>query len=92
MLKKIFLNLFKKGFTFTSTRGIMNSLNKGVNVMSKGRKTIEADKYSSMSTKELMGLLKNAQDFVKNNPQFEHGWHNEYRQTLKAKIAERIGK
>jgi len=36
--------------------------------------------------------LKKAEEFVKEHPQFEHSWHNEYRQKLKLLIAERIGK
>ena len=48
--------------------------------------------YASKSTKELEALLKQAEEFVKKHPQFEHGWHNDYRQTLKLKIAERIGR
>ena len=48
--------------------------------------------YASKSTKELEALLKQAQEFVKEHPQFEFGWHNDYVQKLKARIAERIGK
>lgn len=48
--------------------------------------------YASRSTKELQNLLKEAQEFVDKYPQFEQGWYNEYLQTLKQKIAERIGK
>jgi hypothetical protein len=48
--------------------------------------------YASKSTKELEALLKQAEKFVKEHPKFEHGWHNDYRQMLKLKIAERIGR
>lgn len=48
--------------------------------------------YASKSTKELEALLKKAQEFVKQYPQFEHSWHNEYIHSLKLRIAERIGK
>ena len=48
--------------------------------------------YASKSTKELAVLLKQAEKFVQDHPQFEFSWHNEYRQKLKLKIAERIGK
>jgi hypothetical protein len=47
---------------------------------------------ASKSTKELQALLKKSQEFVTNHPEFEYGWHNDYVQTLKLKIAERIGK
>jgi hypothetical protein len=48
--------------------------------------------YASKSTKELEALLKQAEQFVKEHPKFEFSWHNEYRQMLKLKIAERIGR
>ena len=48
--------------------------------------------YASKTTRELEELLKESEIFVKEYPEFEYGWHNEYRQNLKMKIAERIGK
>ena len=48
--------------------------------------------YASKSTKQLEADLKKALEFVKEYPQFEHSWHNEYIHTLRLKIAERIGK
>jgi hypothetical protein len=48
--------------------------------------------YASKSTKELQAILKKSQEFVKQHPQFEHSWHNEYIHSLKLRIAERIGK
>jgi hypothetical protein len=45
-----------------------------------------------LTLKELQDSLENANKFVENHPQFEYGWHNEYRQELKRYIAERIGK
>ena len=48
--------------------------------------------YASKSTKELEALLKKAQEFVKEHPQFEYSWHNDYIHRLKLRIAERIGK
>lgn len=48
--------------------------------------------YASKSTKELEDLLKKATEFVEKYPQFEYSWHNEYRQMLKLRIAERIGR
>ena len=47
--------------------------------------------YASKSTKELEAQLKQAEKFVQEHPTFENSWHNEYRQMLKLKIAERIG-
>ena len=48
--------------------------------------------YEGKTLKELEDSLVNAETFVKNHPQYEYGWHNEYRQELKKYIAERIGK
>ncbi len=48
--------------------------------------------YASMSTKQLEFRLREAEDFAKKYPQFQQGWHNEYRESLKLKIAERIGR
>ena len=48
--------------------------------------------YASKSTKELEALLKKATEFVEKHPQFKFSWHNEYRQMLKLRIAERIGR
>jgi hypothetical protein len=48
--------------------------------------------YASMSIKELEDRLKKANEFVEKYPQFEFSWHNEYRQMLKLRIAERIGR
>ena len=48
--------------------------------------------YEGKTLKELQDSLVNAETFVKNHPQYEYGWHNEYRQELKKYIAERIGK
>ena len=42
--------------------------------------------------RELEAMLKKSQQFVKEYPQFEHSWHNEYLHYLKAAIAERIGR
>lgn len=41
---------------------------------------------------ELQKRLMDAEKFVKEYPQFEFGWHNEYRQELKRQIAEKIGR
>jgi hypothetical protein len=48
--------------------------------------------YEGKTLKELQDSLVRAEVFVKNHPQYEYGWHNEYRQELKKYIAERIGK
>ena len=41
---------------------------------------------------ELQDRLVEAEQFARNHPQFENGWHNEYRQELRRRIAEQIGK
>lgn len=48
--------------------------------------------YASMSIHELQFLLRKSQEFVAKYPQLENGWHNEYMNMLKLRIAERIGK
>ncbi len=48
--------------------------------------------YGAKSTKELQDILKNSEQFAIDHPQFEFGWHNEFRQKLRMMIAERIGK
>ena len=48
--------------------------------------------YEGKTLKELQDSLVRAEVFVKKHPQYEYGWHNEYRQELKKYIAERIGK
>lgn len=48
--------------------------------------------FEGKTLKELQDSLVRAEDFVKNHPKFEYGWHNEYRQELKKRIADQIGK
>lgn len=48
--------------------------------------------FINKSLSELQNRLKEAEAFVKQYPEFEFGWHNEYRQQLKMYIAEKIGK
>ena len=48
--------------------------------------------FEGKSQSELQKRLKEANEWVKAHPEFEHGWHNEYRQELKRRIAEGIGK
>ena len=36
--------------------------------------------------------LSKAKKFAQDHPKFELGWHNEYRQELRKRIAERIGR
>ena len=48
--------------------------------------------FENKSISELQKKLKEANEFVDRCPQFEYGWHNEYRQELKRRIAESIGK
>ncbi len=47
--------------------------------------------FGGKSVSELQKRLSDADKFVVKNPQFEFGWHNEYRQELKRRIAEMIG-
>ena len=59
-----------------------------------GNNTKHFDLTANLNSKTVTQLkadLQQAQDFVSKYPQFENGWHNEYVQTLKVKIAERIG-
>lgn len=48
--------------------------------------------FEGKSLKELQVSLDRALEFKEENPRFEFGWHNEYIQELKRRIAERIGK
>ncbi len=47
--------------------------------------------FEGKSVSELQKRLIDADKFAIKNPQFEFGWHNEYRQELKRRIAEMIG-
>lgn len=48
--------------------------------------------YEGKTMKQLQGELKEANEFAKKHPQFEVGWHNEYRSHLRKLIAEKIGR
>lgn len=48
--------------------------------------------FEGKSASELRKLLKQAEEFVEKYPDFEYGWHNEYRQELRRRIAEMIGR
>ena len=48
--------------------------------------------FEGQSLKQLQERLLKAQQFVKDHPQFEFGWHNEYLQEIKRRIADKIGK
>jgi hypothetical protein len=48
--------------------------------------------YEGKPIAELKKNLIAAQEFARKNPQFEYGWHNEYIQELKRRIAESIGR
>ena len=48
--------------------------------------------FEGKSLTELQQRLAEAEGFVKDHPQFVYGWHNEYRQELKCRIAEKIGR
>ena len=48
--------------------------------------------FEGKTLKELQDSLVKAEESVKKHPQFEFGWHNEYRQELKRRIADKIGR
>lgn len=48
--------------------------------------------FEGKTTKELQQMLKQAEEFSEKHFQFKFGWHNEYVQELKKRIAESIGK
>lgn len=62
--------------------------------MSKAEKWSPTDPrhFAGKSSAELQKELTRANEFAQKHPQFELGWHNEYRQELKRRIAESIGK
>ncbi len=47
--------------------------------------------FDGKSINELQQQLQKAEKFVEDFPQFEYGWHNEYRHELRIRIAESIG-
>lgn len=48
--------------------------------------------FEGKTLKELQQRLIEANEFVKKHPEFEYGWYNEYRQELRKRIADSIGK
>ena len=48
--------------------------------------------FEGKTLRELQDRLVEAEQFVRDHPQFQHGWHNEYRQELRRRIAGQIGK
>ena len=48
--------------------------------------------YEGKTLKELQDSLVKANQFTEKHPQFQFGWHNEYVQELRRRIAEKIGK
>jgi hypothetical protein len=48
--------------------------------------------FEGKTVKQLQQDLIKANEFVKKHPKFEFGWPNEYRQELKKRIANTIGK
>jgi hypothetical protein len=48
--------------------------------------------FEGKTLKELQEFLVNANEFSAKYPKFQYGWHNEYMQELKRRIAEKIGK
>jgi hypothetical protein len=47
--------------------------------------------FEGKTLRQLKDRLVQAEEFAKKYTQFEYGWHNEYRQELRRRIAERIG-
>ena len=48
--------------------------------------------FEGKTLKELQFRLKESEKFAEKYPQFKYGWHNEYRQELKKRIADSIGR
>ncbi len=48
--------------------------------------------FEGKTLSELKDQLVKAEKFVQTHPKFEFGWHNEYRQELRRRIAESIGR
>lgn len=48
--------------------------------------------FEGKTLAELQHQLRESEYFVQQHPQFAYGWHNEYRQELKRRIAEKIGR
>ena len=48
--------------------------------------------FEGKSLSELQKFLVQAKEFSQEHPEFQFGWHNEYIEELRRRIAERIGK
>jgi hypothetical protein len=48
--------------------------------------------FEGKTLRELQDQLVKEEKFAQDHPKFELGWHNEYRQELRKRIAERIGR
>lgn len=48
--------------------------------------------FEGKSLPDLQRELARAQEFTRNHPAFEQGWHNEYVHELKRRIANQIGR
>jgi hypothetical protein len=48
--------------------------------------------FEGKSAKELQTMLSEALEFSKRHPQFQYGWHNEYIQELRKRIADTVGR
>jgi hypothetical protein len=48
--------------------------------------------FEGKSLSELQKSLVQAKEFSQKHPEFQFGWHNEYVEELRRRIAERIGK
>lgn len=48
--------------------------------------------FLGLTVRQLEARLVEAEKFTEKHPQFELGWHNEYRHELKRLIADKIGR
>ena len=51
-----------------------------------------ATEFLGLTVRQLETRLAEANKFASEHPQFQQGWHNEYRHELKRQIAEKIGR
>jgi hypothetical protein len=67
-------------------------MNRGTIMEPKKWSPTDPKHFEGKTLKELQKRLVEAEDFANKHADFEYGWHNEYRQELKRRIAEKIGK
>ena len=53
---------------------------------------VDPKHFEGETMRQLQDRLKEAQRVVDKFPQFSQGWHNEYMQELRKRIAENIGR